>query len=40
MDANRILVLRDGYIVGNGNHEELMETNQYYQKVIKYELKR
>lgn len=40
MDADRILVLQDGYIVGNGSHKELMKTNQYYQKVIKYELKR
>ncbi len=40
MDVDRILVLKNGYIVGNGSHEELVETNQYYQKVIKYELKR
>lgn len=40
MDADRILVIQDGCIVGNGSHNELMETNQYYQKVIKYEFKR
>lgn len=40
MDADRILVLEGGYIVGNGKHEELMKTNQYYQDVVNYELKR
>lgn len=40
MDADRILVIGGGRIVGNGKHDELMETNPYYQGVIKYELKR
>lgn len=39
MDADRILVLKNGKLVGEGNHEELMKTNNYYQGVIKYEFK-
>lgn len=40
MDADRILVLQNGKLVGDGNHEELLRTNTYYQGVIKYEFKR
>lgn len=32
-DANRILVLENGRIVGNGTHEELMQTCQTYQEI-------
>lgn len=32
-DADRILVLEHGRIVGNGTHEELMETCQTYQEI-------
>lgn len=40
IDADRILVLQNGCIVGKGTHEELIDSNAYYQSVIKYELKR
>lgn len=33
MDADRILVIEDGEIVGNGTHKELMETCTTYQEI-------
>ncbi|WP_428910909.1 ABC transporter ATP-binding protein [Niallia sp. Krafla_26] len=32
-DADRILVLEDGEVVGNGTHDELMESCQTYQEI-------
>src|SRR5699024_634930 len=37
-DADRILVLDKGRIVGNGTHEELLETNEVYQEIVKSQL--
>lgn len=31
--ADRILVLEDGHLVGNGTHEELLESNEVYQEI-------
>ncbi len=33
--ADRILVLEDGMMVGNGNHEELMKSCKVYQEIVK-----
>lgn len=33
IDADRILVLEDGRIVGNGTHQELLQTNFVYQEI-------
>lgn len=38
MDADRIIVLEDGQIVGNGRHEELMETCPVYQQIAQSQL--
>ncbi len=32
-EADRILVLDDGRIVGNGTHEQLLESNEVYQEI-------
>ena len=32
-DADRIIVLNDGEIVGVGNHDELLKSNEIYQEV-------
>lgn len=40
IDADKIIVLQDGRIIGYGKHDELVRTNPYYQSVIKYELKK
>ena len=32
MDATRILVMDEGHVVGMGTHEELLQTNEIYQK--------
>jgi len=34
VDADRILVLEDGRIVGAGTHEELLETNETYAEIV------
>lgn len=34
MDADQIIVLDKGEIVGRGRHEELMETNAIYQRLL------
>ncbi|HLQ39606.1 MAG TPA: ABC transporter ATP-binding protein, partial [Tetragenococcus sp.] len=31
--ANRILVMEDGRIIGNGTHDDLLKTNQLYQQI-------
>mgnify|MGYP003290921529 CR=1 FL=1 len=33
MDADRILVIEDGEIVGNGTHKELMQSCSTYQEI-------
>lgn len=33
-DADRILVLDEGRVVGAGRHEELMETNETYREIV------
>lgn len=33
MDADQIVVLDEGHIVGQGTHEELLETNAVYQEI-------
>lgn len=32
-DADKIIVLEDGFIVGNGTHKELMDTCEVYQQI-------
>lgn len=39
MEADKILVLENGHIVGTGKHEELMKTNLYYKNIIQYEMR-
>ena len=39
MDANQIIVLDKGEIVGRGRHEELMETNDIYREIAESQLK-
>ena len=39
MDADQIIVLDQGEIVGRGNHEELMETNDIYREIADSQLK-
>lgn len=33
MNADKILVMEDGAIVGMGTHEELLENNTIYQEI-------
>ncbi|GAA3838656.1 ABC transporter ATP-binding protein [Brevibacterium ammoniilyticum] len=37
-DADQILVLDDGKIVGRGTHDELIETNPTYQEIVESQL--
>ncbi|MFC8040703.1 ABC transporter ATP-binding protein [Paenarthrobacter sp. NPDC057355] len=37
-DADRILVLDDGKIVGQGTHEELLETSETYREIVSSQL--
>ena len=37
-DADQILVLEDGEIVGIGTHRELLETNAVYQEIAQSQL--
>ena len=37
-DADRIIVLDDGRMVGIGTHEELLETNQTYREIVQSQL--
>ena len=39
MDADQIIVLDQGEIVGRGKHEELMETNDIYREIANSQLK-
>ena len=39
MDADQIIVLDKGEIVGRGRHEELMETNDIYREIAESQLK-
>ena len=39
-DADRIVVLEDGRVVGTGTHEELMETCQTYREIVESQLGR
>jgi len=34
IDADRIVVLEDGRVVGTGTHGELLETNQTYREIV------
>ncbi|MDB4866297.1 MAG: transporter ATP-binding protein [Cohnella sp.] len=38
MDADRILVLEEGRIVGNGTHAELMATSPVYREIVESQL--
>lgn len=33
MDADKILVLDNGELVGNGTHEQLLERSEVYQEI-------
>ena len=37
-DADLILVVEDGEVVGRGNHHELLESNQTYQEIVASQL--
>ncbi len=39
MDADMILVLDEGKLVGKGTHEELLATNETYQEIVHSQLK-
>ena len=38
MDADQIIVLDKGEIVGRGRHEELMESNDIYREIAQSQL--
>ena len=38
LHADKILVLEDGEIVGQGTHEELMANNEVYQQIAASQL--
>ncbi|MGL4335877.1 MAG: ABC transporter ATP-binding protein, partial [Turicibacter sp.] len=38
-DADQILVMNDGEIVGMGTHEELLQTNEIYKEIVDSQLK-
>ena len=40
MDADQIIVLDKGEIVGRGTHEELLETNTIYREIANSQLNR
>ena len=37
-DADRIVVLEDGRMVGVGTHEELLETSDTYREIVESQL--
>lgn len=39
MDADTILVLEEGKVVGQGKHAELMETNETYREIVSSQLR-
>jgi ATP-binding cassette subfamily B protein len=38
IDADQILVLEDGVVVGRGRHDELLETCETYQEIVRSQL--
>ncbi|MGQ7392597.1 ABC transporter ATP-binding protein [Streptococcus suis] len=40
MDADQIIVLNEGEIVGRGKHNELMESNEFYREIANSQLNR
>ena len=38
MDADRIIVLEEGHMVGNGTHKELLETSEVYRQIAASQL--
>lgn len=38
MDADQIIVLEEGRVAGIGTHDELYETNEVYQEIVKSQL--
>ena len=38
IDADQILVLEDGRVVGRGTHDELLETCETYQEIVASQL--
>ena len=38
LDADKILVLDDGRIVGSGKHKELLKTSEVYREVVASQL--
>lgn len=38
LDADRILVMEDGQIVGNGTHKELLRTCELYREIAQLQL--
>lgn len=39
VDADTIIVLDNGQVVGKGTHEELKESNQIYQEIMNSQMK-
>jgi ATP-binding cassette subfamily B multidrug efflux pump len=37
-DADQIIVLEDGRIVGRGRHDELLESNPTYREIVESQL--
>ena len=37
-DADKIIVMNKGQIVGEGTHDELMETNEIYQNLVAHQM--
>jgi ATP-binding cassette subfamily B protein len=38
MDADRIIVLDEGQIVGMGTHKELLSSNEVYREIVSSQL--
>lgn len=39
MDADQILVLDNGQIVGRGSHQSLLDSNSVYQEIVRSQIK-